>query len=114
MELKLNIYDNGEIIKTYTADKAFITTGTVEDILQAVDIDGLIDAKKDDETLNKEIMQKVFKNIGLIKPFLKDVFKDFKDEDFKKTSISEVLKCVMQIVVYSVNEFMQIGDDSKN
>ena len=114
MELKLNIYDNGEIIKTYTADKSFILTRTIDDLVKTINIDDLFDPKKDSGIISQDLIRYVLKDVCSIKPFFKDIFKDFQDEDFEKTSISEVLKCVMQIISYAIAEFSQAGDDSKN
>ena len=41
MDLKLNIYDKKEITKTYTAETYDLMFGTVEDLLDVIDIDNI-------------------------------------------------------------------------
>lgn len=49
MELKLNIYKDKQVEKTYTANDFMLMTGTCEDILCLVDIDKF-SGKLDDES----------------------------------------------------------------
>ena len=39
MDLKLNIYEKRKIVKTYTAETYDLMFGTVEDLLNIIDID---------------------------------------------------------------------------
>ncbi len=41
MELRLNVYKRGEVEKTYQTDTCDILFGTVDDILELIDIDKL-------------------------------------------------------------------------
>ena len=41
MDLKLNIYEKRKIVKTYTAETYDLMFGTVEDLLDVIDIDNI-------------------------------------------------------------------------
>ena len=41
MDLKLNIYEKRKIVKTYTAETYDLMFGTVEDLLNIIDIDNI-------------------------------------------------------------------------
>ena len=78
-EITLNIYrvDNKqEIEKTYTVNSIDLMFGTVEDILNVVDIDKLND--------NTAIAGMIVKGWAQLKPFLKDIFPGLTDDEIKR------------------------------
>lgn len=90
-EIKLNIYDREtkEIKKTYTTDSIELMFGTVEDILELIDID-----KLNDEHAVAIMIVKMWKEL---KPFLKDVFNGLTDEEIKGIKINEMIPVFMDI-----------------
>lgn len=91
--MKLNVYkaDNkNEIEKTYEAESYDLMLGTVEDIMQIVDIDKL--------NTDVEIASTVVKAYPLLKPFLKDVFPGLTDDELKRVKIKELIPTFVQIV----------------
>jgi hypothetical protein len=114
MELKLNIYENGKVIKTYKANDFTLMTGICEDIINIVDVDKLTGGKLDDQTLGIEIIKIVAKSFSKFKPFLQDVFEGLTDDEYRHTSIKEVGQVVIQIVKYTINELYSVGNNSKN
>ena len=66
MELKLNIYKGKTIEKTYKAETFDIMFGTVEDLLNIIDLEKL--------NSDTEIAKLIIKVFPLLKPLLKDVF----------------------------------------
>jgi hypothetical protein len=84
--IKLNIYklDNkAEIEKTYSVEGFDIMLGTVEDILDVIDVDKLDD--------KKEITRMVVKGYKKIKPLLFDIFPGVTEEELRRTKISELI-----------------------
>lgn len=84
--IKLNIYkaDNkAEIEKTYSVEGFNIMLGTVEDILDVIDVDKLDD--------KKEITRMVVKGYKKIKPLLFDIFPGVTEEELRRTKISELI-----------------------
>lgn len=67
MEMKLNIYKKGEIVKTYTASEFDLMWGTVEDLLNVIDVDKLDDAVA--------IGKAVISVLPQVKPLLKQIFR---------------------------------------
>lgn len=113
MELKLNIYENGKIVKTYTANDFTLQTGICEDILNTVDIDKL--TAGNDQQLGIEIIKIVAKSFSKFKPFLQDVFDGLSEEEYRKTAIKEVAGVIIQIVKYTISELYSVGgSNSKN
>jgi hypothetical protein len=114
MELKLNIYENGKVTKTYKANDFTLMTGICEDIINIVDIDKLTSGNLNDQTLGIEIIKIVAKSFSKFKPFLQDVFEGLTDDEYRHTSIKEVGQVVIQIVKYTINELYSVGNNSKN
>ena len=101
MELKLNVYKHGEVEKTYQTDTCDILFGTVDDILELIDIDKL--DKKDNEI---EIAKIVVKAIPKLKDLLKDVFIGITEEEIKRTKLRELVPLFINIFKFSVNGIM--------
>lgn len=95
--LTLNIYRNkSEIEKTYTAESYDLMFGTVEDIIQLINVDELTD--------NEAIARVVVKCFTQLKPFLKDIFEGVTDDELKRVKIKELIPLF-------VNVFKSILDD---
>lgn len=111
MELKLNIYDKKKVIKTYTAETYDLMFGTVEDLLEIIDLNKLESGS--DIELIKVVGNLVLKGMDIIKPLLKDVFEGLTDEELKNTKVSEIATALIEVVKFSINE-MGKGVTRKN
>ena len=111
MELKLNIYEKRKVIKTYTTETYDIMFGTVEDLINVIDLDSF--TKDDDDDFIKAIGKIIVNSMDIIKPLLKDIFEGLTDEELRKTKISEIVKNVIEIVKFSIAQ-MGKGGNEKN
>lgn len=97
MELKLNIYKGKELEKTYTCETYDIMFGTVEDLLNLIDLDKMND--------QLELGKMIIKAIPLLKPFLKDVFDGLTDDELRRTKVKELIPLFVNIFTYAFSEF---------
>ena len=111
MELKLNIYKKKEIIKTYTAETYDLMFGTVEDLLDLINLDALETGS--DVEIIKLVGNVVMKGMDIIKPLIKDVFEGLTDDELKYTKVSEIATVLIEIVKFSMAE-MTKGAKGKN
>jgi len=114
--MQLNIYNGTEIIKTYTAETAFLPLGVCEDILKAVDIDTLVLGANDPEkqlALGASIIKIVVSNFDSFKELLKSTFVGLTDDELRTTDIGEVASVITEIVSYSVNKLFNISAAKK-
>ena len=91
--LKLNIYDpknKNEIAKTYTAESYELMLGTVEDIMEVIDIDKASN--------NIEIAKMIVKCYKQLRPFLKDIFTGLTDDELKCVKVKELVPLFKDIV----------------
>ena len=111
MDLKLNIYEKRKVIKTYTAETYDLMFGTVEDLLNVIDIDNI---QADNRTeLLKAVAKVLAHSMDIVKPLLKDVFEGLTDEELRNTKISEIVDALSNIVTYSINQITK-GNNGKN
>ncbi len=111
MDLKLNIYEKRKIIKTYTAETYDLMFGTVEDLLDVMDIDNI---QADNRTeLLKAVAKVLAHSMDIVKPLLKDIFEGLTDEELRNTKISEIVDALSNIVTYSINQITK-GNNGKN
>ena len=106
MELKLNIYNGKVIEKTYITDTYDLMYGTIEDVLNVIDLD------KIDKSV--ELGKMIIRLLPLIKPFLKDVLDGLTDEELRRTKVKEVKQIFEKIFSYGFDLLIGVEDDSKN
>lgn len=106
MELKLNIYNGKVIEKTYITDTYDLMYGTIEDVLNVIDLD------KIDKSV--ELGKMIIRLLPLIKPFLKDVFDGLTDEELRHTKVKEVKQIFEKIFSYGFDLLIGVEDNSKN
>jgi len=111
MDLKLNIYEKRKIVKTYTAETYDLMFGTVEDLLNIIDIDNIQAGYKTE--LIKAVAKVLAHSMDIVKPLLKDVFEGLTDEELRNTSIKEIVDVLSNIVTYSINQITK-GNNGKN
>ncbi len=97
MDLKLNIYDKKEITKTYTAETYDLMFGTVEDLLDVIDIDNIQAGNKAE--LLKAIAKVLASSMNIVKPLLKEVFDGLTDEE-----LSNIIKYTRQILSEAIKK----------
>lgn len=97
--LTLNIYskeDKRKVEKTYTAESYDLMLGTVEDLMELIDVDQMTD--------NIAITRMVVKGYGKLKPFIKDIFEGVTDDELTRVKVKELIPTFIQV-------FKSIVDD---
>lgn len=101
MELRLNIYkvENGAktIEKTYTANDYEIMFGTIEDIIDALELDK-INGKLSNDELTNIVFKALGKGVPQISLFLQDIFPGLTKEELKKTKVKEIKNIILGVV----------------
>lgn len=111
MDLKLNIYEKKKIVKTYTAETYDLMFGTVEDLIDLIDLDQLKNGT--DAEIIKLVGKVIINGMGIIKPLLKDIFEGLTDDELKKTKVSEITTALVEIVKFSISQITK-GTNGKN
>lgn len=90
--ISLNIYsaeNKNEVEKTYTAESYDLMLGTVEDLMQLIDVDAMTD--------NRAITRMVVLGYGKLKPFIKDIFTGVTDDELKRVKVKELIPTFIQV-----------------
>jgi hypothetical protein len=111
MDLKLNIYEKKKVVKTYTAETYDLMFGTVEDLIDLIDLDQLKNGT--DAEIIKLVGKVIINGMGIIKPLLKDIFEGLTDEELKNTKVSEISTALVEIVKFSISQITK-GTNGKN
>ena len=100
--MKINVYKNREIEKTYEAENYDLMFGTVEDIMTIFDIDAL-KTGSDVELIN--LVTKALPScLNIINPLLKDIFEGLTDEELKRVKLKEVAIVLVDVIKYTLTE----------
>lgn len=111
MEMKLNIYNKRNIEKTYVAETYDLMFGTVEDLIEIVNLDKLQTGS--DAEIIKLVGNTVIHGLDIIKPLLKDIFEGLTDEELKRTKVKEIATVLVEVMKFAVSEISK-GANSKN
>lgn len=109
--MKLNIYNKKKVVKTYTAEAYDIEFGVLEDVVEAVNLDGLKTGSNAEITALAVGL--VTKSTGTVKELMKDIFEGLTDEELRHVKIKEMGAVVVDLVRYTIKEIAK-GSDSKN
>lgn len=111
MDLKLNIYDGREISKTYTAETYDLMLGTVEDLIDIVDLDSLQSGS--DVELVKLAVNALTRGMDVIKPLLKDIFEGLTDDELKHTKVKDLASVLVAVTKFAIDQISK-GSNQKN
>ena len=109
--MKLNIYDNKKIIKTYEAEAYDLMFGTVEDLIEIVNLDQL--KSGNDVEIIKLVGKTVVSGMDVIKPLVKDIFEGLTDEELRNVKVSEIASVLVDVIKFAIAQ-MSKGANLKN
>lgn len=109
MELKLNIYEGKEIVKTYVSQDFELMTGTCEDILRIIDTQKVIElAEKSTGELGSYLLKKAILQYDDFRPLIMKAFAGVTEEEYRNTRMAEVGVIIVSIIMYSVQQVFSI------
>lgn len=112
MQLNLNIYRGREIDKVYTADEYDIMFGTVEDLINLIDVDSLTGGKTDADFVGA-VAALLKGGISSVRSLLKEIFPEVTDDELKRVKMKDVVAILVNVLKYGfVN--MSGASNSKN
>ena len=104
--IKLNIYkENNEVEKTYTAEGYDLKLGTLEDVLDIIDIEKLND--------KAEVTKMALKGMKKIKPLLLDIFPEATSEELNRVKVKELITVVIDVCA-ATGEALDLLNTGKN
>lgn len=98
--MKLNIYENKEVVKTYEAETYDLMFGTVEDILRLVKIDDMKTGS--DVEIIKMVGSMLIGGLDDVKFLLFDIFDGLTEDELRNTKTTEVAKVIVDVVKYAI------------
>lgn len=104
MELKLNIYKNqSEIEKTYTTQDYAVMYGTVEDLLDMLDLEALTNAENTDGVISA--VSRILKSRkDVINPLLFDIFPGLTEDELRRTKAVEIIGVIVGLTGFSLEQ----------
>lgn len=109
--MKLDIYENKNVVKTYETDKYSLLFGTIQEFIKIINLDEL--KSTSEEEIGNLVLKAIPNSIDLISHLMKDVFDGLSDDELKNTKIKDIASVVIDIIKYAIQE-MSIGSKTKN
>ena len=108
MELKLNIYNKQrEIEKTYHTQDYEVMYGTVEDLLDCLDLEALTnpDSKEGIIVAASHLMRA---RADVINPLLMDIFPGLTEDEMRRAKVREVLEVIVGLTGFSLDQIKSL------
>jgi len=102
MELKLTIYKGKEIEKTYTAQDYNVMYGTVEDLLDLLDLDAL--TGKDKVSMLSAVSRLMKSRQDVINPLMLDIFEGLTEDELRRTKAIDVVNVILGLAGFSFDQ----------
>lgn len=109
MDLKLKIYEKKQVVKTYTSETYDLMFGTVEDLLDIIDIDNIQAGDKTE--LLKAIAKVLANSMDIVKPLLKDIFEGLTDEELRNTKLKDIIDVLAEVIAYSISQLTKENNE---
>ena len=108
MELKLNIYKTQrEIEKTYIAQDYEVMYGTVEDLLDCLDLEALT-GNSDADGVIAAASRLMRARADVINPLLMDIFPGLTEDEMRHTKVREVLEVIVGLTGFSLDQIKSL------
>lgn len=105
--LVLNVYDkSGEIVKTSEAKMIDLEFGTIESLMELLNIEEI--------NVTTDLLKTVYGAWDELTNILSQCFPDMEKSDWKHVKLKELIPLVINILKYSFEEILTIPNDSKN
>lgn len=102
MELRLNIYKNREIEKTYITQDYAVMYGVVEDLLDLLDLEALTSGKK--ESMLSAVSRIMKSRADVINPLLLDIFEGLTEEELRRAKALDVVNVILGMAGFSFEQ----------
>ena len=103
MELKLNVYNKKVIEKTYTTNDYEVMYGTVEDLLDLLDLEALTNTA-DQDSLITALSRLLNSRQEVINPLLMDIFEGLTADELRRVKAREVLEVIVGLAGFSLEQ----------
>lgn len=102
MELKLTIYKGKEIEKTYTAQDYNVMYGTVEDLLDLLDLDAL--TGKDKGSMLSAVSRLLKSRQDVINPLMLDIFDGLTEDELRRSKAVDIVNVILGLAGFSFDQ----------
>lgn len=104
MELVLNIYNKDRSIeKTYRAQDYAVMYGTVEDLLDLLDLEALTNTT-DTDSMISAAARLLNSRTDVIEPLLFDIFDGLTAEELRRTKAVDVIDVILGLAGFSIDQ----------
>lgn len=103
MELKLNVYKNKQIEKTYITNDYEVMYGTVEDLLDLLDLEALM-GTSDRDSMFAAVSRLLNGRRDVVNPLLMDIFEGLTEDELRNTRVREVVEVIIGLTGFSLDQ----------
>lgn len=114
MEIKLPIYKDGKIEKTYVANEVNLPFGVVDDVIALIDTEKFASAT-DDNALIAEASKVIVGAFAQVKTVLRELYPEITDDELKRAHLKDVALVIVNAFKFGFAEILTLATSkSKN
>lgn len=113
MDLKLNIYNKGEVVKTLTTSTYELTLGVCEDLINLLGLGKLTENDKEDIKVS-ELSELIVVHWDKFIDLLHEVFPDLTEEDHRGIRVIDLKEVIVTIGKDTFKRLFNFNKKSKN
>lgn len=113
MDLKLNIYNKGEVVKTLSTSTYELTLGVCEDLINLLGLEKLTENDKEDINVG-QLLDLIVVQWDKFIELLHEIFPDLTEEDHRGIRVIELKDLIVVIGKDTFNRLFSFNQKSKN
>ena len=114
MEIKLPIYKNGQVEKTYITNEINLPFGVIDDVIALIDV-SKFNGEIDDSVLIGEAMKIVVGAFDQVKIILREAYPEITDEELRRAHLKDVALVIVNAFKFGFSEILTLATGkSKN
>lgn len=113
MDLKLNIYKNGKVVKTLSTSTYELTLGVCEDLINLLGLGKLTEHDKEDIKVS-EVADLIVVHWDKFVELLHEIFPDLNEEDHRGIRVIELKDLIVTIGKDTFKRLFSFNQKSKN
>ena len=105
--MKINVYKGQKIVKTYETQEYKLLFGTVDDLIDAIDMEALSTAKGTD--LVGVVAQFARDSRNTAKELIMDMFPEITEDELRHVAVDEIVACLVDAIKYVFAQVNKVG-----
>lgn len=108
MELKINIYEKGQVVKTHRTNDYEVELGICEDLVQILHLEKFTEETLKDISVS-EVVNTIIYNFDKFIELLHEIFPELTEEERRHIRLTELKDLFVNLAKYTINNLFNLS-----